>query len=64
MDNLFADLWKQMGMKSLLSKLGFSKRSGTHASEIVYALMIWVWLKVDSVGMFSRESLKTYTKAS
>jgi hypothetical protein len=25
-DNLFADLWKQMGMKALLNKAGFSKR--------------------------------------
>ena len=39
-DNLFADLWKQMGIKSLLNKLGFSKCSGTHPSEIVFALMI------------------------
>ena len=62
-DNLFADLWKQMGMKSLLNRLGFCKRSGTPASEVVYALIVWVWLKVDSVAMFSRESLKTYTKA-
>jgi hypothetical protein len=28
-DNLFADLWKQMSMKALLNKAGFSKRSGT-----------------------------------
>src|SRR3989338_9020493 len=25
--------------------------------------MIWVWLKVDSVGMFARESLKTFSCA-
>lgn len=63
-DNLFADLWKQMGMKARLNRLGFHKRSGTPANEVVYALMVWVWLKVDSVGMFARESLKTYSQAS
>ena len=50
-DNLFADLWKQMGMKARLDRIGFHKRSGTSANELVYCLMIWVWLKVDSVGM-------------
>jgi DDE superfamily endonuclease len=63
-DNLFADLWKQLSMKSKLNRLGFHKRSGAPANEVVYALMVWVWLKVNSVGMFARESLKTYSQAS
>jgi SRSO17 transposase len=63
-DNLFADLWKQMGMKARLKRLGFHKRSGTPSHELVFALMIWVWLKVDSIGMFARESLKTFSLAS
>ena len=46
-DNLFADLWKRMGMKARLNRLGFHKRSGTQAAELVYCLMVWVWLKVD-----------------
>gem|GEM_PF-2748592 len=25
--------------------------------------MIWVWLKVESVGMFARESLRTFSCA-
>jgi hypothetical protein len=62
-DNLFADLWKQMGMKARLNRIGFHKRSGTLAHELVYCLMIWVWLKVDSIGMFARESLKTFSSA-
>jgi len=32
-DNLFADLWKQVGMKTLLNKSGFKKRSGTPISN-------------------------------
>ena len=62
-DNLFADLWQQMGMKARLKRLGFQKRSGTPSHELVFALMIWVWLKVDSIGMFARESLKTFSLA-
>jgi SRSO17 transposase len=52
-----------MGMTARLNRLGFCKRSGTPADEVVYALLVWVWLKVDSVGMFARESLKTYARA-
>jgi hypothetical protein len=45
-----------MGMKALLNKAGFSKRSGTPIYELVYVLVLWVWLKKDSIGMFARES--------
>lgn len=62
-DNLFADLWKQVGMRSRLNRIGFHKRSGTPANDLVYCLMMWVWLKVDSIGMFARESLRTFTRA-
>jgi len=62
-DNLFADLWKSMGMKALLSKAGFSKRSGTPIYELVYVLVLWVWLKKDTIGMFARESLQYFTTA-
>jgi len=45
-DNLFADLWKQVGMKTLLNRAGFSQRSGTPMAELMYCLVLWVWLKV------------------
>ncbi len=38
MGNLFASLWKRIGMKTLLSRAGFKKRSGTAIDEVVYAL--------------------------
>ena len=38
-DKLFADLWKRMGMNSRLNRIGFHKRSGTQAAELVYCLM-------------------------
>lgn len=62
-DNLFADLWKHVGMKARMNRIGFHKRSGTSAHELVYSLMIWVWVKVDSIGMFSRQSLQTFSGA-
>ena len=62
-DNLFADLWKHVGMKARMNRIGFHKRSGTSAHELVYCLMIWVWLRLDSIGMFARESLRTFSSA-
>jgi len=59
-DNLFADLWKQIGMKTLLHKSGFSKRSGTPISDLVYLLILWVWLKKDSIALFAQESLQHF----
>jgi SRSO17 transposase len=57
-DNVFANLWKETGMKTLLSRVGFNKRSGTPMPEVIYGLMLWIWLKKDSIGMFSREGLQ------
>ncbi len=58
MDNLFASLWKRIGMKTLLSRAGFKKRSGTAIDEVVYALSLWLWLKKASIGLFAREGLQ------
>ncbi len=58
MDNVFASLWKQMGMKTLFTRSGFKKRSGTAIDEVVYALSLWIWLKKESIGMFAREGLQ------
>lgn len=59
-DNVFADVWKRVGMTGLLERCGFQKRSGVAVNEVVYALALWVWLKVNSVSLFSRESLGTF----
>ncbi len=57
-DNVFASLWREVGMKTILSRAGFTKRSGTPISGVIFALMLWLWLKKDSIGMFSRECLQ------
>jgi len=57
-DNLFADLWKRMGIATLLHPAGFHKRSGLEVTQVVYLLLLWVWLKVDTINMFSRQSMQ------
>ena len=47
----------------MLRKAKFSKRSGIPASDVVYLLMLWVWLKVDSVAMFSKDALLSFSAA-
>ncbi len=62
-DNLFSTMWQRLGFKALLSRSGFKKLSGTPASDVVYLLLLWVWLKVDSIGMFSKDSLQSFSAA-
>lgn len=62
-DNIFADLWKQVGMKALLERCGFRKRSGTSVNAVLYCLTMWVWLKSKSVSLFARDSLRTFCAA-
>jgi len=62
-DNTFSSTWKSLGFNSLLRQTKFSKRSGTPVSSVVYLLMLWVWLKVDSVAMFSKDALLSFSAA-
>jgi len=57
-DNLFADLWKRMGVATFLHRAGFHKRSGLDVTQVVYLLLLWVWLKADTINMFSRHSMQ------
>lgn len=41
-DNIFADLWNQMGITAKMKRMGFTKRSGTAPNQLVYCLMLWV----------------------
>jgi hypothetical protein len=62
-DNLFSTMWKRLHFDTLLSQSGFKKRTGTPVTEVVYLLLLWVWLKANSIGMFSRESLLSFSAA-
>ncbi len=62
-DNMLARLWKTMTIPTLLSRAGISKRSGLPAPDVVYLLLLWVWLKATSIYMFSRSSLQGFADA-
>lgn len=62
-DNLLARLWKVMAIPTLLSRAGIGKRSGLPAPNVVYLLLLWGWLKVSSISMFSRDSLQSFADA-
>ena len=58
LDNVFASLWQQVGMKTLLSRAGFKKRSGAPIHQVIYVLVLWVWLAKASIAMFARDSVQ------
>jgi SRSO17 transposase len=57
-DNVFASLWREIGMNTILTRVGFTKRSGAPIGEVVFNLILWLWLKKESIGMFARECLQ------
>ena len=62
-DNLFADTWKALGFNKLLQTAGFAKRSGIPITEAVFLLLLWKWLNVSSIALFSRKALGTFSMA-
>jgi hypothetical protein len=32
-------------------------------TQVVYLLLLWVWLKVDTINMFSRQSMQCFSDA-
>lgn len=57
-ENAFTELWRRMGVKTILNRSGFTKRSGTSIHKVIYALSLWLWLRKGSIGMFAREDLQ------
>jgi hypothetical protein len=41
-DNVFASLWRDIGMKTVLNRAGFNKRSGTPMSDVMFSLIALV----------------------
>jgi hypothetical protein len=62
-DNLFADTWKALRFNTLLNSAGFTKRSGLQITQAVFLLLMWKWLNVSSIAMFSRKALGTFSDA-
>ena len=62
-DNVFADGWKRLNLKSLISKAGLNKRTDTQVSEVIYLLLIWRWSNVSSISMFATKALDLFSQA-
>ena len=56
--NVFASLWREIGVKTILTRAGFNKRSGTSMGGVIFGLMLWLWLTKESIGMFARDCLQ------
>jgi len=66
-DNVFSTTWKSFGFKTILRQAKFRKRSGTPVEDVVYLLMLWVWLKVENINgenhlLCARELYKQHVK--
>lgn len=62
-DNLLARLWNTLSLPTLLARAGINKRSGLPAPDVIYLLLVWVWLNVSSIHMFTRTSLQGFADA-
>lgn len=62
-DNLFADTWKKLKFNARIKRAGFTKRSGIDITEAVFLLLLWKWINVSSIAMFSRKALGTFSRA-
>ena len=61
-DNLFADTWKKLKLNALIRGAGFTKRSGIEVTEAVFVLLLWKWLNMSSIAMFSKKGLRDFFK--
>ncbi|MCU7909210.1 MAG: transposase [Candidatus Thiodiazotropha sp. (ex Lucinoma aequizonata)] len=50
-------------MNSLIKGAGFTKRSGVEVTEALFILLLWKWLNMSSIAMFSRNALGTFSMA-
>ena len=62
-DNLFADTWKKLKINVRIKRAGFTKRSGIDITEAVFLLLLWKWINVSSIAMFSRKALRMFSRA-
>lgn len=62
-DNLFADIWGKLNITKKIASARFTKRSGIPISEAVFVLLLWKWLNVTSIAMFSRKAMSFFSGA-
>ena len=61
-DNVFASAWKKLGLKTLIQRAGFKKRTGVPVTDAVFLLVLWKWIDASSIAVFARRSLKTFSE--
>jgi len=59
----FADTWKKLKLNTRIKTAGFTKRSGIDITEAVFLLLLWKWINVSSIAMFSRKALGMFSQA-
>lgn len=47
----------------MIKDAGFTKRSGIEITEAVFLLLLWKWLNMSSIAMFSKKALGTFSMA-
>ena len=62
-DNLFAEVWKQLNVSTLLSRAGIVKRSGHEVGKLVFLHLLWRWLGSSSIGFFCQHSMQQFYQA-
>jgi hypothetical protein len=62
-DNLFADTWRKLKFTARIKGAGFTKRSGIEITEAVFLLLLWKWINVSSIAMFSRKAMAIFSRA-
>ncbi|WP_084546017.1 hypothetical protein [Marinomonas profundimaris] len=53
-DTLFSKAWQRNGFNRLQKQARFSKRSGSPVSDVVYLLLLWVWLNDVFKGVVTK----------
>jgi len=62
-DNIFAGIWKNLKITQLIEQSGFKKRTGLPVTDAVFLLVLWKWINVPSISVFSKQSLQTFSDA-
>jgi len=62
-DNLFASLWKQLRINTLIKRCMLTKRSGISVNEVIFLLVLWKWVDSPSISVFSQRSLVSFSTA-
>ena len=54
---------RQWGSQPCSHAPDLKKRSGVPVVDVIYVLLLWVWLKSTSIHVFSREALQGFADA-